>query len=81
MKYAQCKLERPLRRGGLVTRTTWLPIRYAVQGKVLSLKDGLNWTSGWRVVEVGLRADKPDWRKNIRDHRANTGDDLPKLST
>jgi len=43
----QCKL----RRGDVIT-TTWIPIKFAIKGKFLKLKDEGIWTNGWQVISV-----------------------------
>jgi len=62
-------------------QVTYLPEKYAVVGKPLKLKgDNGIWTNGWVVKSAGELVDEPpDWRKAIRKHREETGDDLPKV--
>jgi hypothetical protein len=75
--YRQCLLTK-----GTSTTTSWIPERFAVLGKVLKFKDeGGTWDNGW-VVEAVYgrlhRAQLPDSHREIKQHRRNTGDSLPK---
>lgn len=72
--YTQCRLKRFKEE-----RVTWIPSKYAVEGKILKLKDNDNWTNGWEVIYVGATVDKcPNVVKQIKEHRNNTGDSLKK---
>ena len=48
--YRQCKLQK-----GCMHTTSWLPEKYANQGKYVKLKTAGMWTNGWRILEVGVR--------------------------
>lgn len=72
--YRQCKLKQD----NLET-VAWIPDKYCVVGKGISIKDDIGeWSERWEVVSFG--SDKtdtpPDFRKLIRGHRAATGDSL-----
>ena len=55
-EYKQCRLEKTGLKGSRLL-VTWLPLRYAKQGKVLRLKNDLgHWDSGWLVMVVGERS-------------------------
>lgn len=48
--YRQCVLKKQS-----VTTTSWLPEKFAKQGKVLKLKNDGVWDNGWKVDQVGSR--------------------------
>ena len=80
--FIQCTLKRKIS-GGVAITTSYIPQRFAKIGKTLKLKDELDrWNDGWVVDSVGdivIEADNvPDYRKAIRLHRQQTGDNLPK---
>lgn len=81
-KYRQCSLSRKHALGE-TRQVTWLPEKFAVQGKALKLKNEAGeWEDGWLVLGVGMDLidEPPDIHKMIRGHRASTGDSLPKRS-
>jgi hypothetical protein len=47
MNYKQCSLKRRTSKGYAYT-TSWLPIKFAILGKILKLKD----IDGWKVISV-----------------------------
>ena len=52
--YKQCILER--RDNSSITRTiSWIPEKFAIEGKILKLKDYGAWTDGWKVVAAFSR--------------------------
>lgn len=65
-------------------KTSWIPERFAVVGKVLKLKnsDG-EWDDGWVVTLASKTriADEslPDYHDEIKGHRKATGDSQPKI--
>jgi hypothetical protein len=76
--YRQCCLMRALPGGATSYQTTWLPRRFCEIGLNLKLRDESGeWEDGWRVTSVGetVLDDAPDYRKAIRVHRLETGDD------
>jgi len=77
--YKQCILVRKTD-GGEIRETSYIPERFAVVGNCIRIKnEDDTWTDGWVVKHVGHYTDAPpDWKKNIRKHRQNTGDSLPK---
>jgi hypothetical protein len=84
-RYVQCTLVRTTSRGVAVT-TSYIPQRFAKVGKTLKLKDELDrWCDGWTVESAGenvIDAESVvDYRKAIRLHRQQTGDNLPKLDS
>ena len=80
--YAQCSLTKELPNGGLAKLVSFIPIKWAVVGKRLRLKDSEGvWTEGWVVESVGsVVAEEllPDPHKAVKQHRKNTGDSLRK---
>lgn len=74
--YRQCYLERKIN-NTLECQTCWIPNKFAKVGRVLKIKDG-EWTDGWIVKFVGKSGSAPNVRKQIKSHRRNTGDLLPK---
>lgn len=38
-------------------KTSWIPEKFAVRGKILKLKENGEWEDGWEVVSVGSRLD------------------------
>jgi len=83
--YRQVTVERKTADKKVVSQTTYIPVKFAVVGQVLKLKDPLSgqWVNGWKVVAVyNLTSEKSvlDYRKAIRNHRKNTGDSLPKAT-
>ncbi len=82
VKYKQCNLSRQGPPGQITKQVSWIPVKYAVVGAVLKLKENDIWEDGWRVLCVGpevLTADEvPDSHKAVKMHRQRTGDNLPK---
>lgn len=80
--YKQCLLHKRDGDGVLVDHS-WIPAKFAVVGKVLKLKLGGVWVDGWVVVEVWplVRTEEylPDPHREIKSHRRNTGDSLPRV--
>lgn len=76
--YKHCVLERKVDSGHL-QQQVWIPEKYAVVGLGLKLKEGDKWQDGWKVLQVGGRADE-QWisgvRRLWRKHRTVT--DVPK---
>jgi hypothetical protein len=78
-QFRQCVLHRLTGEGEAII-TSYLPEKYAVVNKVVKLKGNQSWTDGWVVKSAGELVDEPpDYRKAIRRHRKNTGDDTPKV--
>jgi hypothetical protein len=79
--YRQCLLRKP---EGVATleQVCWLPVRFAVVGKTLRLKED-GWQGGWRVSEAWptLRHEDylPDSHNDIKQHRRRTGDAMTKV--
>lgn len=77
--FRQCKIKLVQDDGKGTFTTTYLPKKYAVLGKVISIKNEGTWTRGWKVVSVGHETDDPpNWRKAIKHHRSSTGDSIKK---
>lgn len=55
--YTQCRLEKPIKTGGVKVQTTWIPSRFAVQDKYLKLKEDGEWENGWQVKHLGSTVD------------------------
>jgi hypothetical protein len=62
------------------TIVTWLPEKFCKVGRKLQLKDNDKWSAVWIVnyVNPDKTDNPPDYRKQIRKHRENTGDSMPK---
>ena len=76
--YKQCEVRRDE-----AIRLTWLPLRYAVEGRVLRLRDHGEWTDGWIVTAVYADTERivaPDPQREIRRHRRATGDSQKRLT-
>ena len=43
----QCKLQK-----GNIKTTSWLPEKFAVEGKCLRLKENNKWSDGWLVIST-----------------------------
>lgn len=72
MSYTQCRLRREA-----VEQTAFIPTKFAELGAVLKIR-GVN---GWQVLLVGGTVDDPpNVRKQIKGHRKNTGDAMPKCT-
>ncbi len=82
VKYKQCYLSKANSSSQLISQVSWIPVKYAVAGSILKLKENDVWEDGWVVMEVGpdiLTEDEvPDSHKAIKVHRERTGDNLPK---
>lgn len=84
--FRQCRLRRDVKSNG--QKVTWfqvsfLPVKYAMKGKRLRLRnDNDVWEDGWVVDQVfSATVDKPVYAASaIREHRKRTGDSLPKVS-
>lgn len=79
-KYKQCELvQYDVEHGKIVTKklVTYIPSRYATLGKELYVEDCSGvWTVTWvSAFEIDML---PDVHSEIRKHRKNTGDSLPK---
>lgn len=56
-------------------------MKYAAEGSVIKIKCGEEWEDGWIVDEVFRTVDEERLTyppHEIRQHRKNTGDSLPK---
>ena len=76
--YRQCEVRR-----GPAFRLTWIPASFAVNGKMLNLRDNGEWSDGWVVTEVYPDTERiitPTPQSEIRRHRRATGDSLPRLA-
>ena len=63
--YKQCTL-RQLKSNWV--RTSWIPEQFAVEGRILEIKEGEEWTDGWKVVDVFTRASEDYVREHERDY-------------
>lgn len=79
--YKQCELVKKVGPSTL-TQVSWIPEKFAIKGKVLKLKEGQNWDDHWIVCSVSdarrLEKHLPDPHIDIKRHRKNTGDSMPK---
>ncbi len=54
--YKQCKLEK-IMHGARVTKMSWLPVEFCVEGSVVKLKNHKDvWTDGWVVKSASGEA-------------------------
>lgn len=77
--YRQCKLEKKMDENRTCHQVSYIPSQYAIEGKVLKLRDSdKNWDNGWVVTSAGnnLYEDKEilDSHEVIKGHRKMTGD-------
>lgn len=84
--YKQCRLVKVIGNDDVrstLTERAWIPQQFAQLLKTLKIKkaDG-SWEDGWVVDHVGTKVLKehqlPDPHMDIKHHRRNTGDSLPK---
>ena len=82
MLYKQCRLSKKNQSGNETWQVSYIPAKFAVVGKILKLKDNNGeWDDGWKVISAGVPVEEkllPDYRKQIREHRKNTGDSMSK---
>ena len=74
--YAQCELK-----NGTTHQVAYIPGQFAKVGKELSLRVDGRWDRGWiveAVFESVPREHLPDVHDDVKQHRRNTGDNLPK---
>lgn len=86
--YRQCRLIKKIKNREkigdyykFIEKTTYIPEKYAQEGKYVKLKENGAWINGWCIAEVGTRLIEevlPDPREDIKGHRHMTGDSLPK---
>lgn len=81
-KYRQCKLIKTVE-NGQIHLVSYIPEKFAVEGKIVKLKNEFDeWEEGWKVESAGQLVDEdflPDFHKEIKAHRKNTGDAMPKM--
>lgn len=83
VRYTQCKLKKKISNGEILL-TSYIPSKHAQKGnKVRLKKNGFGFESGWVVVEVYPNSEceeknLPDFHKDIKGHKKQTGDSLPK---
>jgi hypothetical protein len=78
--YKQCKLTKKEGQS-TYTQIAWIPEKFAVLNKVLKIKEVNEWDNGWVVISAGERKLEeylPNSHRDIKNHRKNTGDSLPK---
>ena len=51
-RFCQCKLAKPITERATEIQVSWIPERYAVVNKVLSLKMDGKWADDWTVLEA-----------------------------
>jgi len=61
--YRQCEL-----RKGKMRQVSWIPEKFAQEGRPVALKKGQGWDDGWVVEKVGSRASEEQVRLMERDH-------------
>lgn len=81
MRYRQCILERRMP-GRLLKQVSYIPERYAVEGRKLRLKNSSDqWENGWLVTLAGNAIEEPvSAHALIKGHRRATGDSQPRIS-
>ena len=62
--YRQCILRR-----GTTRTTSWIPEKFARQGKYIKLKETDGWKDGWLVMEVGARMSEDQVRERSQDYK------------
>jgi hypothetical protein len=65
--HRQCTIEKPIP-NGVVRQVSWIPEKFAVQGKYLKLLEDDVWENGWLVMQVGGRRPSADVNIRSRDH-------------
>lgn len=75
--YKQCELERPTE-GGIAITVAWIPIRFAVKGAIVALKDGEVWRDGWKIKDASNHSlDEKFLNERSRDHlKTRQGSDI-----
>jgi hypothetical protein len=82
MNYVQCVLARKSKANETITLVSFIPENLAKLNEVLRLRKKNVWQEGWVVKFVGSKQyTQPYSRKQIKAHRRNTGDSLPKHAT
>jgi hypothetical protein len=70
--FRQCELEKSTSAERL-SQVCWIPEKYAAVGRILKLRDGADWSDGWKVLSVGAtRRSAGEVRtrgREARDHR------------
>lgn len=75
-EWCQCLLVRDCGSTSILRQVAFLPVKHARVGNVVKLRTRGKWEDGWKVVTAGKLLDhRPDYRKMIRHHRHETGDD------
>jgi len=54
---------------GNSAQTSWIPEKYAHNGRILRLKANHVWSDGWVVVRVGIRLPEEYVREYSSDYR------------
>jgi hypothetical protein len=77
MIFVQCTLRR-----NNVEQVSWIPMKFALHGNVLRLKNHKGiWENGWEVIHLGNSQEEHlihDPHIAVKQHRKRTGDSLPK---
>ncbi|MBC8291326.1 MAG: hypothetical protein H8E37_13565 [Planctomycetes bacterium] len=76
--YRQCEVRREE-----AIRLTWLPLQYAVEGRVLRLRTHGEWTDGWIVTAVYSDTERIvalDPHRDISSHRRATSDSQSRIA-
>ena len=73
MFYRQCCMEKPAggsKGGNYAFQISWIPEKFAVEGKFLELKnDSGEWSDGWQVVQVGARKSDKEANDRSQDYK------------
>ena len=75
-RYTQCELT-----NGAVRQIAYIPDRNAKLNNLVSLRVHGRWSTGWTVTKrynTITREELPDVHDEVKQHRKNTGDSLPK---
>jgi len=70
----QCRLERATATG-VEVQVSWIESRFASEGRAVDLKEGGEWSRGWKVAHVGSTQDASVVQARERDfakHRQAT---------
>jgi len=70
----QCVLINANANGGKKIKTSWIPEKFAIVGKVLKLKENGEWEDGWEVFKVGTRLDSKTVNENSQLHKKHRKD-------
>lgn len=68
MHYSQCTFVRKLDGNATSRYVAWIPSKFAVVGKTVSLQFGEKWIDGWEVISKGAAMDSETVERKSRDY-------------